>query len=225
MKENSTRHSLLTKQKRFSDKPKIKSTGNKLTGWLNTSDNPIRIDEDGEAPAILREENDDVVELKDIPEASRAKKRKSTHGDNQDDDDALFVSSSDEELFATQRANSSKRQKRTEEPEAVLDESPADDDDADDKKKLRLDYLRADSVHYSVEKPVKHHCKGVAPHRDVKAPETPAGSNSGTQGWHYVAIVAQSLVNVPSVRKPLQRLNEGKKWRLRGSASHNRAVA
>ena len=67
--ELSTRHSLLTKQKLFSDRPKLKSTGNKLTGWLGDSrENRILIEDDERAPEILREE-DEVVELRDIPEA------------------------------------------------------------------------------------------------------------------------------------------------------------
>ncbi|KAK4508083.1 hypothetical protein PRZ48_001820 [Zasmidium cellare] len=139
LKENSTRHSLITKQKQFSDKPKIKSTGNKLTGWLNTSDNPIRIDEDKEVPAILQEEDDDLVELRNIPKVGANKKRKSVNGEDQDEDDALFVSSSDEETFATQRANPSKRRKKTDEPVEVPDEPNPDDEDQDDKKKLLLD--------------------------------------------------------------------------------------
>lgn len=139
MKENSTRHSLITKQKQFSDKPKIESTGSKLTGWLNNSENPIRIDEDKEVPAILQEEDDEVVELKDIPKASKSKRRKSDNGENQDDDDALFVSSSDEEFFATQRANPSKRRKRADATAEVPDDPHADEDDTDDKKKLLLD--------------------------------------------------------------------------------------
>lgn len=139
LKENSTRHSLITKQKQFSDKPKIKSTGNRLTGWLNTSENPIRIDEDKEPPAILQEEDDDVVELKDIPKAGGSKKRKSVDGKDNEDDDALFVSSSDEEYFATQRANPSKRRKQTKTPEEVPEEPVEDEGDQDDKKKLLLD--------------------------------------------------------------------------------------
>lgn len=89
-------------------------------------------------PAILQED-DDVVELKDIPEASKSKKRKSANGDAEEDDDALFVSSSDEEFFATQRAKPSKRRKRTEEAEKVPEEAEALDDDQDDKKKMMLD--------------------------------------------------------------------------------------
>lgn len=108
---------------------------------MNTSENPIRIDEDKEVPAILHEEDDDVVELKDIPKASKSKKRKSVNDKDRegDDDEAAFVSSSDEEFFATQRANPSKRRKRTEEPEKVPDDPPAHEDEQDDKKKLFLD--------------------------------------------------------------------------------------
>ncbi|CAK3896062.1 Hypothetical predicted protein [Lecanosticta acicola] len=143
LKENSTRHSLMTKQKKFRDKqPRIRSTGSKLTGWLERNDvaNPIRIEEDEEVPGVLREEGEDeVVELKDIPEATTMKKAGEKRKMNEEDADALFVSSSDEEFFATQRAKrmkSSKKRNRdtvTEEPPVEPAEEP------DDKKKLNMD--------------------------------------------------------------------------------------
>lgn len=134
--ELSTRHSLLTKQKQFEDKPKLKSTSNKLTGWLNnTSENRIVIDDDEQTPAILQEEDDDVVELRDIPEAAANGKRKAA-GVTGDEDDALFVSSSDDEFFQTQRERRQKRSKRGESKSA--DPPSADDTAADDKKKLAL---------------------------------------------------------------------------------------
>jgi len=133
--ELSTRHSLLTKQKQFSDKPKLKSTSNKLTGWLNNSDNPITV-EDEVAPRILQEEGDETVALQDIPEVGGKRKPKS-RTTVEEDADALFVSSDDEETFQTQRERSSKRRKRSErdgEPAAASGE----DEDADDKKKMAL---------------------------------------------------------------------------------------
>lgn len=133
----STRHSLLTKRKQFSDKPKLKSTSNKLTGWLNNqSELAIVIDDDERPPEIL-EEDDDVVELKDIPGVGDGGKRKT--GEGADEDDALFVSSSDQEFFQTQRERGSKRRKRSAkqtkavEPPEAMDEGPKDD-----KKKLAL---------------------------------------------------------------------------------------
>lgn len=130
--ELSTRHSLLTKHKHLSDKPKLKSTGNKLTGWLNNSDNPITVEED-DAPRVLQEEGDEAVALNDIPEADSSSKRKA-HGGDKDDDDALFVSSDDEETFQTQRERTSKRRKRSE-----TDRSAEQREDVtDDKKKLAM---------------------------------------------------------------------------------------
>ena len=135
--ELSTRHSLLTKQKQFSEKPKLKSTGNKLTGWLNNhSENRIVIDDDERPPAILQEEDDEVVELREIPEAGDGSKRKASKV-VENEDDALFVSSDDEEFFQTQR----ERKKRTKRApnQSTSTELPEDDDGAaDDKKKLAL---------------------------------------------------------------------------------------
>ncbi len=133
----SSRHSLLTKQKSFSDKPKLKSTGNKLTGWLNNADNAINVDEDSRAPQILQED-DDVVELKDIPEANVGDKRKGTNANDDVDDDGLFVSSSDEETFLTQRARIPKKRKRATKEVPAEEPMAAERDAADDKKKLAL---------------------------------------------------------------------------------------
>ena len=136
--ELSTRHSLLTKQKHFSDKPKLKSTSNKLTGWLNnSSDNRIVIDDDERPPEILQEEDDDVVELRDIPEAGEGSKRKASKV-AEDEDDALFVSSDDEEFFQTQRERGKKRTKRGVNTSISADPQEEEDTAADDKKKLAL---------------------------------------------------------------------------------------
>ena len=139
--ELSTRHSLLTKQKLFKDKPKLKSTSNKLTGWLNNnSENRIVIDDDDLAPAVLQEEedDDDVVELRDIPEANVNGKRKAS-GVAEDKDEALFVSSSDEDTFQTQRERGQKRTKRGPRQSKSADPPEVEEDTmADDKKKLAL---------------------------------------------------------------------------------------
>lgn len=136
LKDTSTRHSLLTKQKQFSDKPKLKSTGNKLTGWLNTSENPIHIADDDQLADVLHEGDADVVELSNIPEASNntgTTKRKPLA---EDDDDALFVSSSDEEFFQTQRERvAKKRRKRDDELQQAVDLEETNDD----KKKMGLE--------------------------------------------------------------------------------------
>ncbi|KAI7470320.1 hypothetical protein KC351_g12751 [Hortaea werneckii] len=140
--ELSTRHSLLTKQKSFQDKPKLKSTSNKLTGWLNTSENPIHIEDDERPPEILQEHAEDVPELRDIPESDASNnKRKDTTAD---EDEPLFVSSDDEEFFATQRAaRPSKRRRRDGSGQDATRAAEAEDEEAaeapeDDKKKLAM---------------------------------------------------------------------------------------
>ncbi|TKA68941.1 hypothetical protein B0A55_08231 [Friedmanniomyces simplex] len=141
--ELSTRHSLLTKQKQFSDKPKLKPTGNKLTGWLNNSEHPIHIEDDAKPPDLLQEDDDDVLELRDIPEAGDASKRKAAAA-TADEDDPLFVSSDDEEFFLTQAERPIKRRRKrgqesveepAEEPAAAEPEEQAP---PDDKKKLAM---------------------------------------------------------------------------------------
>lgn len=124
LKDLSTRHSLLTKQKRFSDKPRLKSTGSKLTGWLNNQDNAIQIDDDEKAPAVLREEDEDVVELHDIPEVPSKGKDRSAPGK---DEQSLFVGSDDEDAFERLPARSAKRSKN-----AAGQLKP----ESDDKKKM-----------------------------------------------------------------------------------------
>ncbi|KAK4634978.1 hypothetical protein CLAFUW4_01295 [Fulvia fulva] len=137
LKENSTRHSLLTKEKEFTKKDKFRSNSGKLTGWLNNSDNPIRIDEDEAPPEALQEDADeDVVALNDIPEAPA--KERNDQGEN-DDEDALFVSSGDEEFFATQRAKPTKKRKRDEREREDPEAGDEEESQQDDKKKLALD--------------------------------------------------------------------------------------
>lgn len=121
--ETSTTHSLLTKQKSFADKPRIKSNSSKITSYTNTSDNPINVDE-SEVPRVLQEEDAEEVSLNDIPEAGGGHKR------GHDDDDAISVGSSDEEPFQTQRVPRAKRKK-------VADVVP-EDAAGDDKKKMSL---------------------------------------------------------------------------------------
>ncbi|KAI6799850.1 hypothetical protein KC332_g15759 [Hortaea werneckii] len=139
--ELSTRHSLLTKQKSFQDKPKLKSTSNKLTGWLNTSENPIHIEDDERPPEILQEHADDVPELRDIPESDASNKRQDTTAD---EDEPLFVSSEDEEFFATQcAARPSKRRRRDRSVQDATRAAEAEDEEAaeapeDNKKKLAM---------------------------------------------------------------------------------------
>ncbi|KAK5700580.1 hypothetical protein LTR97_005097 [Elasticomyces elasticus] len=130
--ELSTRHSLLTKQKSFTDKPKLKPTGNKLTGWLNNSDHPIHIHDDGKVPEVLREE-EEVLNLEDIPEIGDSSKRKAA---TVDDDEPLFVSSDDEEFFLTQQERPNKRRKKGKEP--IQEPAEPEEQVEDDKKKLAM---------------------------------------------------------------------------------------
>ena len=125
---------MLTKQKQFSDKPKLKATSNKLTGWLNNNENPIHIEDDGKAPDVLQEE-DDVPELQDIPETADTGKRKAPAAD---EEDPLFVSSDDEDFFLTQTQRPPKRRKRGKEPFQELAIPEPEEPALDDKKKLAM---------------------------------------------------------------------------------------
>jgi hypothetical protein len=160
--EGLTRHSLITKQKQFGNKPKIQSTGNKLTGWLNganNSENPITLEDDGGVPEGLRDEDGDEPGLRDLNLAdgdNGAAKRKADEENEYHDNDneALFVSSDDEVTFQTQRAAPLKRRKGTRQQkntrgsnedaetgsgnEAVAAVADEDEDEDDDKKKLAL---------------------------------------------------------------------------------------
>jgi hypothetical protein len=149
LKETSTRHSLLMKQKVFGQgKERLKSTGNKMTG-VNDAQNPIVVRED--APAVRQEEDeeDDVQELYKIPEAGSGKRKAADDGQEKDgegeeDEDGLFVSSSDEEFFTTQRAKPpTKKRRKGNTSAADLEEEdvPAvlPEEEQDDKKKLMMD--------------------------------------------------------------------------------------
>lgn len=139
--EGLTRHSLITKQKQFAEKPKIKSTSNKLTGWLNNSENPITVEDNDHVPAGLRQEVEDEPALQDIPEAANnGGKRKGTD-DVDSDGDPLFVSSDDEGTFQTQRAAPTKRrrqQKARQGDRQAEGGTDGGEEDNDDKKKMAL---------------------------------------------------------------------------------------
>jgi hypothetical protein len=138
--EGLTRHSLITKQKQFAKKPKLQSTGNKLTGWLNNSENPITLEDNDEAPAGLRkEEVEDEHALDDILEVTSKGKRKV--GDELMDNDPLFVSSDDEGTFQTQRVAPAERRKGTRRRGNKVDsdeEPEAEPEIEDDKKKMAM---------------------------------------------------------------------------------------
>jgi len=77
--ELSSRHSVLTQQKRFKDKARIQSNSGKLTNWLGTgaSKQPVMVNEDAVPTILLREEDDgdEAIQLADIPEATRRSAR------------------------------------------------------------------------------------------------------------------------------------------------------
>ncbi|KAJ4358877.1 hypothetical protein N0V95_002657 [Ascochyta clinopodiicola] len=139
--ELSSRHSIMTKQKVFNDKPRIQSNSGKLTNWLTigTSDQPMVINEDATDPIVIEEEDEDVVNLADIPEAdtstrrsTRTKRSRSetgTHATSDVSDDE------DTDLFVPDTAR--KRGKTNVAP-ADIHENEAEEESQDDKKKLGL---------------------------------------------------------------------------------------
>ena len=144
--ELSSRHSVLTKQKIFKDKARIQSNSGKLTGWLTTgtSDQPVVINEEVTDPIVIREEEDEeAINLADIPEAevqqkqSRRSARNVSAGDDSDREKLNNPNDSEgSDLFvpepSTKRRKTSKR----------LDTNDQNEDDEesqeDDKKKLGL---------------------------------------------------------------------------------------
>lgn len=70
--EHSSRHSVLTKQKVFKDKRRITSNSGKLTDWLNAknSEQPLVSSVGPTELIVIREEEDDEpINLADVPEA------------------------------------------------------------------------------------------------------------------------------------------------------------
>lgn len=62
----------------FKDKPRIQSNSGKLTNWLTTgtSDQPLVINEDAAEPIVIREEEEnETINLSDIPEANVPEKQ------------------------------------------------------------------------------------------------------------------------------------------------------
>lgn len=171
LKELSTRHSLLTKQKSFADKPKLKSTGSKLTGWLNNSENPIDLAEDETAPDILREEDDDIVELYNIPAAETGDKRKASNAE----EDGLFVNSDDGEAFQEQDSPPRKQRKRASRPAEERDTGE------DEKKKMALNtsYDGFSIYGRTLCLVVRRKGKKAAPHQ----PDAPLGGSQMMEQW------------------------------------------
>lgn len=137
--EQSTRHSLLTKQKKFHDKKgRIKSNSGKLTGWLekDAGSAPIDVDQDT-APITIREESDDeaAMGLEDYPEATTSTTTTKSSGRKRRrviDDQPIEIEDtiSDDEGFQTQSMPGGGQGLGEDQNE------PAPEDD--DKKKLGL---------------------------------------------------------------------------------------
>lgn len=129
--ELKTRHSLLTKQKAFSEKPKMKSNSNRLTGWLeSTTENPVQLDDenddeddDSEESINIRIESDDEDNTGDVLNKHDKRSR-------EDSEDGLFIGDeiSEDEGFQVEGGTSKRRR---------LDGLTGDGDE-DDKKKLGI---------------------------------------------------------------------------------------
>ncbi|KAL9095899.1 MAG: hypothetical protein Q9165_001896 [Trypethelium subeluteriae] len=139
--EPSTRHSILTKQKDFEQKPsRLTSNSGKLTSWLTNGniENPVDIPDDDASPSVLREE-DDTIDLDEIPDAETEDDRQdSRRGERkrprQDSGDGQFVEQEGESDDALESSDSrmSKRQR------SGNNNSEGEHSKTDDKKKLGL---------------------------------------------------------------------------------------
>lgn len=122
--ETSTSHAMLTKQKTFTQKPRLESNASKLTSYFgDNSENAIHVHDDEEAPAVLLEEDADEIKLGDIPEAATGNTNKRSR-DNDEDEHIFVQSEEDEEEEIQPRKKKSK----------VKDTAP----DEDDKKKMGI---------------------------------------------------------------------------------------
>lgn len=130
--DNSTPHSLLTKQKKFNEKPRLKSNSGKLTGWLTpgkTSENPVDLatEKPQETITVRDEDEDQPVSLSDIPEAPAV----AGNGERPGSPDALFVNENSSDSDDGLQLSSRRRKRRQTEDDELGDES-------EDKKKLML---------------------------------------------------------------------------------------
>ena len=137
--ELSTRHSLLTKHKDLDKKPShLRSNSSKLTSWLTSGNDerPIDVPDDPVSPPILREEDDDVINLDEVPDAgveqdggwAEQRLRKRSRNDSED---ALFVNDDgeSEDSFEPAQGRPDKRQRSRK-------DIPGGEAKTDDKKKL-----------------------------------------------------------------------------------------
>lgn len=123
----------MIKQKMFKDKRRIQSNSGKLTRWLTTgtSDQPVVVSELAADPIVIGEDDDEVVNLDDIPEAPKRSTRPK-RGRNEAENK---TSESDEEDLFVPETATSKRSKTSATSAAEFIE---EDDSQDDKKKLGL---------------------------------------------------------------------------------------
>lgn len=135
---------MLTKEKIFKDKARIQSNSGKLTNWLTTgtSEQPVVIQEDAAEPIAIREEDDDdQVNLSDIPEAepTNNQQRYSAHdrpgSDAQDTNACSDASESEsEDLDLSVAGANGRRSTRNKGQDKDEDGGPR----GDDQKKLGL---------------------------------------------------------------------------------------
>jgi hypothetical protein len=139
--ELSSRHSVMTKQKTFKDKPRIQSNSGKLTNWLTTgtSDQPMVINEVATDPIVIEEEDDDVVNLADIPDADAATRRsmRNKRSRSEAEKDAANDSSNSDDMDLFVPETIGKRSKTVALP-ADAQETEGEDELQDDKKKMGL---------------------------------------------------------------------------------------
>ncbi|KAF2814738.1 uncharacterized protein BDZ99DRAFT_458725 [Mytilinidion resinicola] len=162
--ELSARHSLLTKQKSFKEKPGLESNSKKLTGWLTagTREDPSTVPAEAGAPIVIREDDDagiviraedDEVSLNNIPEIPEASEedqageRSIGDGDvvgrskrrRQQSDMTVVESSDSDEGFQEDERPPIKRAKKGKEKNRDTDADDANETgETDDKKKLGL---------------------------------------------------------------------------------------
>jgi hypothetical protein len=143
----SSRHSVLTKQKIFKDKPRIQSNSGRLTGWLTsgTSDKPMVLDEDRTEPIVLMEEDspDEVINLDDIPEAGQDRNKVQGSGSNKRrrrsaDEDEVSEGSETDVSFQLESTIKNRRGRNTKPGNVVEGDIDEVGETDDDKKKPGL---------------------------------------------------------------------------------------
>ena len=130
----------MTKQKVVKDKPRIQSNSRKLTNWLTsgTNDQPIVINEAATDPIVIEEEEDDTVNMADIPEAELPRRSTRTKRSRSEVDKGVANNASDSDeadLFVSD--TTSKRSKSGAAPADAV-EVEGEEESQDDKKKLEL---------------------------------------------------------------------------------------